>query len=94
MSNVTESKKFDNIGAVTTATFTLKGGKYAIVTKSTGAGTINLNILAEDGATFIPAITAIAAVTGFAVVDLPPGQYQVAVSGFTANFVSITSVPS
>lgn len=94
MSSVTESAQFSNIGAVTTAAFTLKGGKYSVITKSTGAGTIDLKILAGDGTTLIPAITQIVAVTGFATVDLPPGSYQFVVGGFTANYLSITSIPS
>lgn len=94
MSSVTESKQFSNVGTGNTAAFTLKGGKYAVTTKSTGTGTIDLSIMAADGTTFIkPTITQISAVTGFAVIDLPPGQYRFEVATFTANFLSITSVP-
>jgi hypothetical protein len=94
MSSVTQSVQFTNIGAVNTAAFGLKGGKYAVITKSTGAGTIDLSVLSQDGVTFVkPTIAQIVAVTGFAVVDLPPGQYRFEVTGFTANFLSITSVP-
>jgi hypothetical protein len=94
MSSVAESVQFSNIGAVNTAAFRLKGGKYAIVTKSTRAGTIDLTVLSTDGSTFVKTITSIAAVTGFANADLPPGQFRFEVSGFTANYLSITSVPS
>jgi len=94
VSSVTESAQFVNIGAVTTAAFRLKGGKYGVMTKSTGAGTIDLKILAQDGSTFLAVITQIVAVTGYATVDLPPGQYRVEITGFTANFISVTSVPS
>lgn len=94
MSSVTETRQFANIGAVNTAAFALKGGKYGVITKSTGAGTIDLAALAADGVTFVkPVITQIAAVAAYAVVDLPPGQYRFEVTGFTANFISITSVP-
>jgi hypothetical protein len=93
MSSVTESVKFSNIGAITTAAFTLKGGKYAIVTKSTGAGTIDLTVMAADNTTFVKTITSIATVTGYAVIDLPPGQYRFEVATFTANFLSVNSVP-
>jgi hypothetical protein len=41
----------------------------------------------------VKAITTIAATTGFANADLPPGQYNVVTTGFTNAFVSITSVP-
>jgi len=94
MSSVAESIQFSNIGAVTTSPFRLKGGRYAIITKSTGAGTIDLTTLAVDGLTFVKTITTIAAVTGFANADLPPGQYRFEIATFTANFLSITSVPS
>jgi hypothetical protein len=89
----TESVKFSNIGAVNTAAFTLKGGRYAVVTKSTGAGMIDLTTLAADGGTFVKTITSIATVAGYAVIDLPPGQYRFEVATFTANFLSVTSVP-
>ena len=94
MSSVTETRQFANIGAVTTAPFTLKGGKYAVITKSTGAGSISLTALSPDGVTFVPTFTPIAAVAGYAVIDLPPGVYRVEIVTFTANFISITSVPS
>lgn len=94
MSSVTQSVQFSNIGTGNTAAFTLKGGKYAIVTKSTGTGTIDLTTLSVDGSTFIKTITSIAATTGFANADLPPGQYRIEIATFTANYISITSVPS
>jgi hypothetical protein len=93
MSTVTESVQFSNIGAVNTATFKLKGGKYAVVTKSTGAGTIDFKILGPDGSTYLAVITQVVATTGFANADLPPGQYRVEIGGFTANYISVTSVP-
>jgi len=90
--SATQSAQFSNIAAGSTAAFSLKGGQYAVLTKSTGSGTIDLKLLAFDGRTWMPIIPQITATTGFANSYLPPGQYQVVISGFTANYVSITSI--
>jgi hypothetical protein len=94
VSSVTESKPFNVPAPANTAAFTLKGGKYAVITKSTGAGTIDLTAMASDNTTFVKTITTIAATAGFAVIDLPPGQYRFEITGFTLNFVSVISIPS
>lgn len=94
MSTVTDGTRFINIGTGNTAAFRLKGGKYAVITKSTGSGTIDLTTLAADDTTFIKTITSVAAVTGFVVADLPPGQYRFEVATFTANYLSVTLIPS
>jgi hypothetical protein len=82
---------FSNISA-TTAAFALAGGKYAIVANATGAGTMGLQILGPDGVTFIAVHTAFAAVTGFVVVDLPPGSYKFVIATFTAVYASIAAI--
>jgi hypothetical protein len=94
VSTVTESKPFNIPTPVNSPQFGLKGGKYAVITKSTGAGTIDLTAMASDNTTFVKTITTIAATTGFAVIDLPPGQYRFEITGFTLNFVSVISIPS
>jgi hypothetical protein len=93
MSTATESKSFLNISA-TTAPFNLKGGRYDVIATATGAGTMGLQMQAADGATFIPVHTAFAAVTGFVTVDLPAGVYKFVITGFTAVFASICSIPT
>jgi hypothetical protein len=93
MATATENKSFQNIGA-STAAFALKGGRYDIIATATGAGTMGLQMQAADGVTFVPVHTAFAAVTGFVTVDLPPGVYKFVISGFTAVFASICSIPS
>jgi len=93
MSATGDSKTFSNIGA-TTASFALFGGKYAISAKATGAGTMGLQAVGPDGSTMIAVHTAFAAVTGFIVADLPPGQYQFVIATFTAVFASITRIPN
>lgn len=88
-----DAKLFSNIGA-TTAAFSLLGGKYAIAAAATGSGTMGLQILGPDGSTFIAAHTAFAAVTGYIVVDLPPGQYKFVIATFTAVYASIVRIPT
>lgn len=86
---VGESKVFTNISA-TTAAFALQGGKYGVTAAATGTGTIGLSRVAADGVTLVKVITDIAATTGYAVIDLPPGQYKVVIATFTAVYVDIT----
>lgn len=93
MSSVTESKQFSNISA-TTAQFTLKGGKYAVSAVATfGGGSVTLQGLAFDLTTFVTVVAAFTA-AGYAVIDLPPGQYRFTIATATAVFCSVTSVPS
>jgi hypothetical protein len=93
VATATENVAFSNIGA-TTAAFALRGGKYAISAAATGAGTMGLQMLGPDGATFIAVHTAFAAVTGFVTVDLPPGQYKFVIATFTAVYASICRIPT
>jgi len=55
---------------------------------------MGLQILGPDGSTFIAAHTAFAAVTGFVVVDLPPGQYKFVIATFTAVYATICRIPT
>ncbi|MFO1099746.1 MAG: hypothetical protein U1E81_16135 [Xanthobacteraceae bacterium] len=88
-----ETVKFSNISA-TTAAFTLKGGKYAIVASATfGGGNLQLQALAADGSTYVNVGSSITA-AGLTTYDLPPGSYKIAVTTATAVYVSITSVPA
>lgn len=88
-------RPFVNAAPATSAAFELRGGRYAIEFAGTGAGTVDVKTLGPDGVTFIPCgVTQITATTGYQVVELAPGQYQVIVAGFTANFVTIARVPA
>lgn len=93
MASGSDGALFSNISA-TTAAFRLLGGKYAIAAAATGSGTMGLQTLGPDGATFIAVHTAFAAVTGFATVDLPAGQYKFVIATFTAVYASIARVPT
>jgi hypothetical protein len=87
-------RPFVNAAAATSAAFELKGGTYSIDFNGTGAGTVDVKRLGPDGSTFIACgVTQITAVTGSQTLDLPPGQYEVIITGFTANFVTICRVP-
>lgn len=94
MSNKLDQVVFSNIAAVTTASFALRGGTYWVETKSTGAGTIDLQKLGPDGVTFTARITQIVATAGQQTIALAPGTYKVVITGFTANFVEITRIPT
>jgi hypothetical protein len=93
MASTGDSVKFSNIAANTSA-FPLLGGKYGVAATGTfGGGSIALQILLPDGSTWVPAFTAFAA-AGFSVIDLPPGQYRLAIATATAVYASVTRIPS
>ncbi len=88
-----DAVKFLNLGAVTTSTFLLAGGKYAVVWQATlGGGNLQLQALSADGSTFVPVGTATAAL-GLTVFDLPPGVFRFVITTSTANFIAVTGVP-
>ena len=59
--NTPDRVVFSNVAAATSAPFALRGGSYWIETKSTGAGTIDLQKLGPDGTTYTARITQITA---------------------------------
>lgn len=93
MATATDTVKFSNIAA-TTALFTLRGGRYAIMGAATGAGTMGLQMLMPDGTSMIAVHTAFNTITGLIVVELPPGQYQFVIATFTAVFATICRIPT
>jgi hypothetical protein len=93
MSSVAETKKFTSLGIGNTASFVLKGGRYLVIANSGGASTFDLTALSADGATFVKVMATITT-SGFAVVDLAPGQYRVEIGAAGTANISITSVPS
>ncbi len=95
MTTSSEAVQFSNIGAVNTAAFALRGGRYSLLAKSTGAGTIDLKVLLPDGATWQAVATQITATAGYQTsLELPPGQYRFEIATFTANFLTICRIPS
>jgi hypothetical protein len=84
---------FKNISA-TTASFNLQGGRYAAVVVATwGGGNVALNVLAADGVTWVPVVTAWTANAFNGGLALPAGLYQVAVTTATAVYLSLTGLP-
>ncbi len=90
MSNGRDGKIFSNISA-TTAAFKLDGGLYGVSVIATGFGTVTLQALGPDGATWLTPLTAFSA-NGFATAYLAPGQYRFAIASATAVYASIASV--
>jgi hypothetical protein len=86
----TESKQFSNISA-NAGPFPLKGGRYVLIASGTITG-LQLQIQSLDGSTWINLGTDMVA-AGNQTFDLPPGQYQLSVSG-SAIYASLTSVPT
>jgi len=70
---------FSNISA-TTAAFTLLGGTYAITVVGATFGSVTLQVLANDGTTWLTAATAITANGTASPVYLPPGSYKFALA--------------
>jgi hypothetical protein len=76
-----------------TYTFSLGQNAYAVVvTAGTWAsGSVQLNILGPDGATYVSVVTAWAANT-FATLSLPSGSYEIVIA--SASNVNITLSPT
>jgi hypothetical protein len=90
----TQSVQFSNLGSVTTAAFSLKGGTYGIaVTATFGGGNVQLQMLSIDGVTWFNVATSITA-AGLTIQQLPPGQFRVAITTATAVFIAIDTIPT
>jgi hypothetical protein len=78
--------------SATQGPFVLLGGKYGVSCSATfNTGSVALQILGPDAATFVNTLPAFSA-AGFATVDLPPGKYQVLVTA-PATAVNLSCVP-
>jgi hypothetical protein len=85
------TKTFSNISA-TPASFTLRGGLYAVTAKGTwSAGSATLQRLAADNATYVTVLAAFLA-DGFATVNLVPGTYRVLIATATAVYLDIIAI--
>jgi hypothetical protein len=90
--NPHDGKRFADIAATTDA-FTLIGGRYQfLVAASFGGGSVGVEALAADGATWVACADPLEA-NGSQILDLAPGQYRVAVDTATAVNASLVSVP-
>lgn len=94
--NVTESIAFTSASP---GPFKLKGGRYLFgVTATFGGGSVALQALLPDGATFatVPDIAGNAVsltAAGWKTADLAPGQYKIAIVTATAVLASASSIP-
>ena len=70
---------FSNIAATTSA-FALTGGVYGVKVKASTYGTVTLQVLLDDGVTYVTALTAFSADGFNGNVSLPPGSYRFAVA--------------
>jgi hypothetical protein len=90
-----EGKSWLNISA-TPATWRLDyGGMFACEFSATwGGGSVQLNILGPDNATYLPVTSAAWTANGTAVVFIPPGStLQLVVTTATAVYFRMTRVP-
>lgn len=85
-----ENVEFSSISA-TTAAFTLRGGEYGVDCVGTGYGMVTLNKRGADGSTFVSTGVSFAA-NGYQTTYLPPGTYEVVISGATVS-VNLQRVP-
>jgi hypothetical protein len=85
------SRIFTNIAA-TPASFSLRGGLYAVTAKGTwGGGSATLQRLAPDNATYVTVMAAFT-VDGFATVNLVPGTYRLLIATATAVYLDIIAI--
>lgn len=83
VSNQPRSYQFWNGIDATPNDFNLDAGRYALTIAATAFGTATLQKLLPDGTTYAPVTPALAA-AGYTVLQLPAGQYRMALAGITA----------
>jgi hypothetical protein len=90
--SATESRQFSNFSS-TTAVFSLLGGKYGLDISGTwSSGSAQVESLSIDGSTWLNVGSSVTA-NGVQVLELPMGQYRVAVSGSaSAVYFSLTKI--
>lgn len=83
-----------NVSA-TPASFHLDGGKYAVdVTATFGGGSVKLQRLGADGATYFSVSSGTDfTAAGYATVDIPRGTYRWLIATATAVYARATRIP-
>jgi len=84
------AQNFVNVSATPPA-FPLSGGQYGLVAQATTWGTAQLQLLSGDGVTWMNIGTALSA-NGQSVVTLPPGQYQLLLTGLSGGYISVRPI--
>ena len=91
MTTPNDQAQFSNVSA-TPAVFVLVGGQYGITCSATfGGGSATLQVLSLDGSTWISVLPAFTS-SGFANIDLPPGQYRVLIATATAVYFTVSKI--
>lgn len=90
--NSVEIQKWSNISA-TPASFTVRGGQYGVTVHAGtwSSGSVTLQRLANDGATYVTCLMAFSA-DGYATVNLPSGTYQLTVASATGIYADVTAI--
>lgn len=83
---------FSNLSANSPA-FNIHGGKYALIVHATAwtSGSVKLQVLADDGVTYVPVDTGLTADGVTQYNALPQGTYQIAVATATGVYASLRS---
>jgi hypothetical protein len=92
-SSASKALQFSNIAA-TTAGVAYLGGKSASTVHATfGGGSVQWQILALDGSTWINVGSSITSDNFVVLGDLPQGQYRLSVTTATGVYASLVTVP-
>jgi hypothetical protein len=76
-------------------TFALRGGYFSLdVVATWGGGTVELGLLAIDGATFVNVMPTSFSANGTALLNLPPGVYKLIITTATAVYARLVSIPN
>lgn len=89
-----EGFSYNSLAAANSDEFELQGGAYAMDAIATwNSGSITLQRLGPDGATFITAASALTADCTTGSIALPPGIYRILVTSATSLWVSVARIP-
>ena len=84
-----------SLGSSNSSAFPIaSGGTYGIAAIATwGGGSVDLQILGPDGATYLSVLDTVFVANGVKLVQLPVGTYKFVVTTATAVYVSIGGTP-
>lgn len=78
----------------TQAQFRLTGGLYALtaIAGTWNSGSLDLQIIAPDGSTFVSVLSAVVSANKFQTLDLPAGQYKFVVTTTDGIYATISRI--
>lgn len=89
-----EGFSYSSLGTANSDNFKLQGGAYVMDAIATwSSGSLTLQRLGPDGATFITAATALSADGTTGSIALPPGTYRISATTATGIWASIARIP-